>query len=356
MRYLGMDVHAKSTVWCLLNGQGEVLERGRVATSTAALMELTHELTATEELLVGQEVGTMAYLVHDAITAAGVRILSFNAYQLRMIVASRKKTDRRDAYWIAKALQAGMYPHPVYIPSAPVRELRVLLSQRRVLKAEQNRWRYRARTVLRAAGCPAPTSPAALDAALGMPVGSGPTSIPLLPETLALYAQQERATRRGLREVEARLQASSAPHNAIARLMTIPGIGPLAAATIYAWVGDVRRFPNAKALGAYAGLVPTVRQSGSTQQVGAITKEGAKPLRATLIQAAHVVLHRCRSAEAVPLQRIGERLLGARSKRRKIVVVAMARHLLRLAYYLLRDGTTYDATRVSANSPTPVAA
>jgi hypothetical protein len=50
-------------------------------------------------------------------------ILSFNAAQLRMISASRKKTDRRDAYWIARALQTGLHPHPVYLPMGEIREL-----------------------------------------------------------------------------------------------------------------------------------------------------------------------------------------------------------------------------------------
>ena len=45
-----------------------------------------------EELWVGQEVGTLWYLVHDAVTAAGTTLLSFNAQQLRSIAASRKKT------------------------------------------------------------------------------------------------------------------------------------------------------------------------------------------------------------------------------------------------------------------------
>jgi hypothetical protein len=72
------------------------------------------ELGPADQLLAGQEVGTLTYLVHDAVTAPGARLLSFNAAPLRMIAASRKKTDRRDAYWIAKALQSGMYPHPVY--------------------------------------------------------------------------------------------------------------------------------------------------------------------------------------------------------------------------------------------------
>jgi hypothetical protein len=111
-----MDVHAKSTVWCLLDPQGQVLHEGKVATSTPAVTALVQELGKEEEVLAGQEVGTLTYLVHDTVTAAGTTLLSFNAHQLRMIAASRKKTDRRDAYWIAKA--SGMYPHPLYVPTA----------------------------------------------------------------------------------------------------------------------------------------------------------------------------------------------------------------------------------------------
>ena len=124
MRYLGMDVHGKSTVWCLVDERGEVVREGRIPTTAPALTALMRELAAEGEVLAGQEVGTLTYLVHDAVTAAGTTILSFNAHQLRMIAASRKKTDRRDAYWIAKALQSGMYPHPVYVPTGEIRAIR----------------------------------------------------------------------------------------------------------------------------------------------------------------------------------------------------------------------------------------
>ena len=46
---------------------------------------------------------------------------SILAYHLQVIAASHKKTDKRDAYWIARTLQTGMTPHPVYIPTGQVR-------------------------------------------------------------------------------------------------------------------------------------------------------------------------------------------------------------------------------------------
>jgi len=345
VRYLGMDVHAKSTVWCLVDTQGAVVREGRVPTTAPALAALVQELSQEDEVLAGQEVGTLTYLVHDAVTAAGTRLLSFNAQQLRMIAASRKKTDRRDAYWLAKALQAGMYPHPVYIPTGEIRELRALLSQRRVVHADYNRWRYRARTYLRAGGYAVAPGVAALRAALAPGHASTQGAPPSLRAALALCQRQETALRAELVQLDAALRARTEAVAAMQRLRTVPGIGPLTAATIYAWVGDVRRFPHAKQLAAYAGLVPAVRQSGGAVHRGGITKQGAPALRATVVQAAQVLLSRCRSAEATPLQAIGLRIQGTRG-RRKIAVVAVARHLLRIAYYILRDGTTYEALRM----------
>jgi hypothetical protein len=68
-----------------------------------------------------------------------------------------------------------------------------------------------------------------------------------------------------------------------------------------------------------------------------------------LVQSGHVLLFRCRSEHAAPLKKIGERIHTARA-RRKIAVVASARHILRIAYYVLRDGTEYDPKLLRSTS------
>jgi transposase len=329
----------------LLGEDGEVRARGKIETTVPALGELVAELSKQGALRVGQEVGTMAYLVHDAVAGAGVEILSFNAHQLRMIASSRKKTDRRDAYWIARALQTGMHPHPVYLPTGEIRELRALLTRRRMIQTDRNRWQYRARCALRASGVEVRTGGyylrKVLDELLASPQGIDGH----LADLLELCQRQEAALSLELRQVEAELRERTRTLEAIGRLQTMPGVGVLTATTIYAWVGDVRRFPDAKALAAYAGLVPSVHQSGDAQRLGSITKTGSKALRSTLVQAAHVLMNRCRGTDAIPLQAIGARVHTSRG-RRKIATVALARHLLRIAYYILRDGTVYDPKRL----------
>jgi transposase len=203
---------------------------------------------------------------------------------------------------------------------------------------------------LRAGGYPVAAGVAAVRAALvaGSPLTRGaPAS---LTDALARCQRQEAALRAELAQLDMALRTRTQAVEAIQRLMTVPGIGPLTATMLYAWIGDVRRFPHAKQLAAYAGLVPSVRQSGDTVQLGRITKQGTPLLRATLVQAAHVLLSRCRGPAATPLQAIGLRIRGIRG-RRKIAVVAVARHLVRLAFYILRDGTTYDAGRLAVMPP-----
>jgi transposase len=306
---------------------------------------LAKQLTEAGPVRAGQEVGTMSYLVHDALTAAGMEILSFNAAQLRMIAASRKKTDRRDAYWIARALATGMHPHPVYIPTGEIRELRMLLTRRRLILGDRNRWQLRARSALRASGLHVRPETYRPGTRLSPVLNVAANCTQEVRAILELCQRQQTMLGQEQREVDGEIRQRVQSIEAIGRLQTIPGVGPLTATMIYAWVGDVRRFPTAKTLGAYAGLVPQVRQSGATQRMGSITKSGSKPLRSTLVQAANVVMYRCRSADAEPLKAIAARVKGSRG-RSKIAVIALARHLLRIAYYVLRDDTTYERSRI----------
>ena len=60
MRYLGIDVHVKTSVWCLLDETGKVEERGKVPTTAPDLTALLKRLTQDDNLVAGQEVGKMS--------------------------------------------------------------------------------------------------------------------------------------------------------------------------------------------------------------------------------------------------------------------------------------------------------
>ena len=261
MQSLGIDVDAKTSTGCLLDEAGEVKSRGPIETSSMELQRLCREQRGSGELIAGQEVGGMAYLVRDALAQAGVPLLSFNAQQMRMIAASRKKTDRRDAYWIGRSLQSGMHPHPVYLPSGLIRELRARLAQRSALQSEQQRWWLRARALLRSLGLRTGSGTRALLQALdGLRTRE---SIPAyLQESAALYHRQIVALGTELRRADRALHQATQSVDAIQRLQCIPGIRRLSASTLLAWIGEIDRFPSARSLCAYEGWFLAFAKAG----------------------------------------------------------------------------------------------
>jgi transposase len=166
---------------------------------------------------------------------------------------------------------------------------------------------------------------------------------PALREVVAAYEATVQAVGTALGALDRQLAQRARRDPRVARLETMPGVGPVCAQTLVAAVDTIDRFATAKKLVAYAGLAPSVRASGERVEYGRITKQGRSEIRAVWVQAAHAALA-VKGAAAAPLQRWWTRV--ARRRGKKTAVVALARKLLTIAFHLLQDGTTYDARRL----------
>ncbi|WP_170474126.1 IS110 family transposase [Ruegeria arenilitoris] len=69
----------------------------------------------------------------------------------------------------------------------------------------------------------------------------------------------------------------------VARLRTIPGVGPITASAIVASIGDGRQFSNGRSLAAWLGLTPLNRSSGGKERLGRISKMGDRYIRRLLV-------------------------------------------------------------------------
>ena len=114
-------------------------------------------------------------------------------------------------------------------------------------------------------------------------------------------------------------------------IQQLPGIGPILAAIFVAEIGDVHRFASAAHLASWCGLTPRHRQSDTTVRRGPITKQGSKLVRWAAIEAAQQL------RRDSWLLRRRERLAERRNSR-AIAKTAIARKLITLIYYGLRDG------------------
>jgi transposase len=127
----------------------------------------------------------------------------------------------------------------------------------------------------------------------------------------------------------------------VKRLLPIPGIGPIIAATILSEIGDVTRFATADKLCAWAGLTPSEHSSAVNIRRGHISKQGSRWLRWVMVEAA---VHAFRDVE---LRQLFIRI--ARRRGAKIARVAVARRLLTLVYYALRSESGCWSYPISSN-------
>jgi len=281
------------------------------------------------------EVTGSAFEVHDWLSPRVGRVLLANPVELKRL-GSGRHTDRVDAARLAKMLAMGILP-TVWVPPPAVREVRRLLRYRHSLQVSRTRAYNQARAVLRRHGIHLPSRaelPEQLTEAHWRALPGGDRVI------LASAVAQVVRLGQELAALDAEILRRVASYPEVGRLLTITGVGPITAATLWAFIGDAARFPNAKCLARYAGLDPSVHQSGESHYQGAISRNGNGLLRACLVEAAHVVA------------RFDAGGLGAFFRRKlpqlgyKRAVVALARKLLVVAWRLMLRGDTYRAARM----------
>jgi len=119
-------------------------------------------------------------------------------------------------------------------------------------------------------------------------------------------------------------------------LMTIPGIDYYSAMLLLAEIGDINRFPDAKKLCAYAGLVPSVSQSGARTVYGHITKQGSRWIRFVMVEAVQRTITIQKDS---PLSAMYQRIKARKGS--AIAKVPCARKLLKIIWFILTRNEPY---------------
>jgi transposase len=329
MRAIGLDVHLE---FCevAIAGAGGVRSAGRIATKPEEIELFARSLGAEDR--VALEVTGNAWEIKRLIEphVAEVIVVSSTDTGIR---GARAKTDRLDARTLAKLCATGELD-AVWVPD---RETRVL--RRRLQRRGQLVWaRSRAKNQIHATlmRCLLGRAPFAdLFGVKGRRWLSG----------LELPEEERESVDSALRQVEfldseieavERLIAADALESPeIKRLMTVPGVNVICAATFLAAIGDIRRFESPRKLVGYLGLDPRVSQSGSAPAThGRISKQGSVRARHALVEASWSLVR-----QPGPLHAFYARIRARRGH--QVAVVACARKLACLFWCLLTREEDY---------------
>ena len=162
--------------------------------------------------------------------------------------------------------------------------------------------------------------------------------------SLVVLAAGLHALQTMIRSIERRIIAQHRSDEASKRLTSIPGIGVVGATAIAATVPDPKVFRSGRDFAAWIGIVPREDSTGGKQKLGPISKRGDQYLRRILVVGAHAVLKRARhQPEKYPwVTRLLER------KPFRVVAVAVANKMARVAWALLARGGSYRAPALAA--------
>jgi transposase len=162
--------------------------------------------------------------------------------------------------------------------------------------------------------------------------------------SVIVLAAQLEAVQTVIGAIEKRIKKQHRSNEASQRLETIPGIGVIGATAIAATVVDPTVFRSGRDFAAWIGLVPRQDSTGGKQKLGPISKQGDQYLRRILVVGAHAVLRRAKeNPEKFPWL---TQLLARRPF--KVVAVALANKMARVAWALLVRGGTYRAPAIAA--------
>jgi transposase len=162
--------------------------------------------------------------------------------------------------------------------------------------------------------------------------------------SLIVLAAQLQAVQTLIGSIEKRITAQHRANEASKRLQSIPGIGVIGASAIVSTVTDPNAFRSGRDLAAWIGLVPRQDSTGGKQKLGPISKQGDRYLRRILVVGAHAVLRRAKhNPEKYPWL---TQLLARRPF--KVVAIALANKMARVAWALLASGGRYRAPRLTA--------
>src|SRR5436190_3047882 len=364
----GLDVHKKTVAACLITsteGAEPVKEIRTFGTMTAALLALADWLQQAGCTHVAMESTGVYWRPVYNLLEGQFELLVVNAQHIKTV--SGRKTDVKDAAWIAELLRHGLL-RGSFIPSKPQRQLRELTRYRSTLVQDHARALNRLQAVLEDAnlklaavvtdiyGVSARAMLAAIlagerdvetlaDLARGRlrakrdqlrEALEGRVTAHhsfLLTEHLSTLEYLDEAIARISAEIDQRLTAEQ---EAIALLDTIPGVGPRAAEMLIAEIGtDMSRFPSATHLASWAGMCPGNHESGGKRLSGK-TRKGNRWLRQVLVEIAHVASKTKNTYLAAQYKRIAAR----RGKKRALIAVGHT--VLTIVYTMLTRKQPYQ--------------
>lgn len=332
MIYLGIDHHKAWDQVVAINDNNEVVLECRLPSTREAWEQLKTALPKGECVRSVLEAGWNWGKLYDVLEELGLDPKLANALKVRLIAESRIKTDKRDALALAQMLRMGWIPE-VHVPGRQTRDRKNLLRQRAWLIRQRTGIKNRIHSILDRNHLELPE----VSDVFGARGKAWLKAVELRQpddHLLAAHLDLFESVQKQIRETETWIDAALGEHADLEILKSLPGVGKLLGALIALEIDGIGRFETPERLCAYAGLVPSLHQSGNTRNFGGLISGCNRHLRYAFIEAAWTAVR------VSPYFSGFHRRVKAK-KGSQVAIGAAARKLCAFAFYCLQGRRDY---------------
>ena len=320
--YVGVDIHRDYGVACIQDLKGKTIEEFQFGNNIDGIRKVKERLGTKNVHVAIESTGNMWTVLWDTLEENGVDLHLVHPLKTKAIASNKLKNDKLDAKILAKLLRGDLLACS-YVPPRHVRDEREIVRLRASLVRLRTQVINKLRSILHKYCIKYKGS---LRQNAGIEFLSSLELRPVDKSAIQSYLETLKTLNSQIASVNTKIASSESEE--IQLLMSIPGIDYYSAVLINSEIGDISRFPSHNKLASWAGLVPSMHQSGTSFYSGNITKEGSKRLRWILVQCAHASIK-----TNSKLNEFHSKIAKRRGDNKAIV--AVARKLVKIIYAVL---------------------
>jgi len=321
--YVGIDLHKKFLQVAVMDNDGKILQNKKVDNTHESIKKHFADIPLYASIVM--ESSSVWYNTYRFLTdELGYKNVTLsNPYLTKAIAASKKKTDKIDAKILADLLRGG-YIATCYVPNKKIVKQRQLVRYRKKLVQWRTAVKNSIHGILLQEGIRIP--------GVTFTITYNNKLKALGDYRIDGFLRQINYLNLQIADTNSKVYAAVKINPDAMLIKSVPGIGDYSALVLASEIGGINRFNDSHKLCAYAGVVPSVRNSADTIHHGSITKRGSMTLRWVLTQCVHAhAIH----AKDSDITKFYNRIKKKRGSSK--AAVAASSKILRVIYWLLKE-------------------
>ena len=332
VRFVGLDIGKWKCRAAIMNQEGNILDEFWFTNNREGIEDLTAKLTVQDRVVM-ESTGSIWTNLYDRLDDRHIHVSLANPLKTKAIASAKIKSDKVDARILAHLLRSNLIAES-YVPIKPLRELRALIRHRMAIVKIRTMVKNQIHAIVDKHGLSCEYSD--MFGKRGMEWLRS-LELPSLDKLiLDNHLTHLESLNRQTNRVDEEIHSKACEDPDVRLLLSLTGVDVYTALLMKSEIGNIERFPDYKKLVSWAGLAPSLHQSGRVEYHGSITKQGSRMLRWIMVEAATVAV-----SHDPRMRSFYERVKHRRGSQKAII--AVANKMLKITWFMLTRKEPYES-------------